>query len=142
MPLLNQNAFAFTSCNYFQQKAIFVHHLSKLSKYQLLLNMPFHLSPIATTNTSVNLLQQHASMIAYNTPPPPSTLKFSRLNASTYTHIPKHTKQTLIFVNLAYHFVKNVINVKLVEINYGKRRTRNFIILDFVAILYGSMIVE
>jgi hypothetical protein len=44
-------------------------------------------------------------------------------------------------VNLANHFVKNVINVKLVEINYGKRRTRNFIILYFLAILYGSMIV-
>ncbi len=37
--------------------------------------------------------------------------------------------------------MKNVINVKLVEMNYGKRRTRNFTILDFLAILYGSMIV-
>jgi hypothetical protein len=44
-------------------------------------------------------------------------------------------------VNLANHFVKNVINNKLVEMNCGKRRTMNFIILDFLAILYGSMIV-
>ncbi len=141
MPLLNHNASTFTNCNYFQQKAIVVHYLSKLSKYQLLLNMPFHLSPIAMTNTSGNLLQQHASTIACNTPPPLSTLKFSRFNASTYTHFPKHTKQTLIFVNLTNHFVKNVINVKLMEMNCGKGRTINFIILDFLTILYGSMIV-
>ncbi len=69
--------------------------------------MPFHLSPIATTNTSGNILQQHASTIACNTPPPLSTLKLSRFNASTYTHFPKHTKQTLNLVNLANHFVKN-----------------------------------
>jgi hypothetical protein len=34
-----------------------------------------------------------------------------------------------------------LINVKLVEMNCGKRRTRNFIILNVLAILYGSMIV-
>jgi hypothetical protein len=85
--------------------------------------MPFHLSPIATTNMSGNILQQHVSTIACNTLPPTSTPKFSRFNASTYAYFPKYTKQTLIFVNLANHFVKNVKNVKLVEMNCGKRRT-------------------
>jgi hypothetical protein len=33
------------------------------------------------------------------------------------------------------------INVKLVEMNCGKRSTRNFIILNFLAIFYGSMTV-